>query len=98
MLELSSEGNAVRLPVKIVPGTSRTRYLGEWDRRARIGVSAPAEKGKANRAVTNFLAKLVGVRNRDVTIVSGHASSLKTIRIERVTADAVRAALQSAQS
>ena len=93
MLEISTEGNAILLPVKIVPGASRTRYVGLWEKRAKICVAAPPEKGKANRAVVAFLAGLLGVRERDVTVVEGLTTPLKTIRIERVTIDAVRAVL-----
>ena len=98
MLEMTTEGNAILLPVKVVPGASRTRYVGEWNARAKLAVAAPPEKGKANQAVTKFLADLLGVRKRDVSIVAGHTSTVKTIRIERVTADTVRAALQSDRS
>ena len=86
------------LPVKVVPGASRTRCLGEWEGRARIAVAAAPEKGKANAALAAFLAKLLSVRRRDVVVVAGHTSPLKTIRIERVSADAVRAALQPDRS
>ncbi len=86
------------LPVKVVPGASRTRCLGEWEGRARIAVAAAPEKGKANAALAAYLAKLLSVRRRDVVVVAGHTSPLKTIRIERVSADAVRAALQSDRS
>lgn len=100
MLDLRLEGDAVLLPVKVVPGASRTRFLGEWEGRARIAVAAAAEKGKANAALTAYLAKLLGVRKRDVTVVAGHASPLKTIRIgsQRGGIDAVRAALQAVRS
>jgi len=98
VLQLTLEGSAVLLPVKVVPGASRTRFLGEWEGRARVGVAAPAEKGKANAALVAFLAKLLDVRKRDVTVVDGHASPLKTIRIAQVTVDAVRAAMQPVQS
>ena len=98
MLELKLDGEAVLLPVKVVPGASRTRYLGEWEGRARIAVAAAPEKGKANAALAAYLAKLLAVRNRDVTVVVGHASPLKTIRIERVTIDAVHAAFQPVRS
>ena len=83
--------------VKVVPGASRTRILGEWDGRARMAVATPPEKGKANKALIAFLAKLLSVRKSDVTVVTGQSASVKTIRIKRVSADTVRAALQAAQ-
>ena len=98
MLKLTAEQNAVLVPVKAVPGASRTRYLGSWQQRARIAVAAAPEKGKANKAIIEFLAGLLSVRKRDVTIVAGHTSPLKTIRIERVTPEAVRTALQPDRS
>ncbi len=98
MLNIRSEGNAVLLPVKVVPGASRARFLGEWDGRVKLAVAAPAEKGKANEALRTFLAKLLGVRKSDVTIVSGATASVKTIRIERVTTDTVRAVFQPGRS
>ena len=98
MLQLTLVGEAVLLPVKVVPGASRTRCLGEWEGRARIAVAAAPEKGKANAALAAFLAKLLSVRRRDVVVVAGHTSPLKTIRIEQVSADAVRAALQPDRS
>lgn len=94
MLNLTTEENAVLLSVKVVPGASRTRFLGELDGRARISLAAPAEKGKANQALITFLARLLAVRKRDVTVVAGHKSPVKTVRIERVTPDTVRAVLQ----
>lgn len=98
VLRLIVEDNAVLLPVKIVPGASRTRFLGEWDGRARIAVAAPPEKGRANRAVLEFLAKRLGVAKKDLSVVAGLTSPLKTIRIDRATADAVRAALSPDRS
>lgn len=98
MLRVETEGNAVLLPVKVVPGASRTRYLGEWDGRARIAVAAAPEKGKANNALVAFLAGLLALRKSDVTVILGHTTPLKTIRIERATAEAVCAVLQHGRS
>jgi len=98
VLQLTLEGDAVLLPVKVVPGASRTRFLGEWEGRARIAVAAAPEKGKANAALAAFLAKLLSVRRRNVLVAAGHASTLKTIRIEGITVNAVRTALQPDRS
>lgn len=98
MLDLATQGNGVLLPVKVVPGASRTRYCGPWEGRARIAVTAPPEKGQANRAVRAFLANVLRVRKSDVTVIAGHTSPIKTIRIDRVTLEAVSTALQLARS
>ena len=98
MLEISESGGAVLLPVKIVPGASRTKYLGEWQGRARIAVAAPQEKGKANQAVVEFLSGLLDINRRQITVITGLTSPLKTIRIEGVSASAVQAAFQPRRS
>ena len=86
------------LAVKIVPGASRTRCLGELDGRAKIAVAAPPEAGKANKALTAFLANLLGVRQNAVSVESGATSPLKTIRLTGVGTAPVRRLLGSAQS
>lgn len=94
MLKLTTDDGAVILPVKVVPGASRTRHQGVLDGRAKIAVAAPPEKGKANDALVEYLAQLLGIRKRNVTVVAGHTSTRKKIRIEQVTVNAVRDALE----
>lgn len=91
MLELTAEEHGVLLKIKVVPGASRTRLLGHWDGRVKVAVAAPPEKGKANRALVAFLAGRLGLRKRDVRVVSGKTGPLKTVRLEGVDCDAVRA-------
>jgi uncharacterized protein (TIGR00251 family) len=98
MLRITTEENAVLLPVKVVAGASRTRYLGELDGRAKVAVASPPEKGKANKTLTAYMARLLGVRSSDVKVASGQTSPLKTLRIEGVTSAAVLAALQHPRS
>ncbi len=93
MIEIRQEQGAVLLAVKVVPGASRTRCLGELDGRAKIAVAAPPEGGKANKALTTFLANLLGVRKNAVSIQSGATSPLKTVRISGVGTAQVRRAL-----
>ena len=61
-------------------------------------MAAPPEKGKANLALAAHLAKLLGLNRREVSVVAGHGHPLKTLRIDGVTADAVRAALSPDRS
>lgn len=94
MVEIHVKDGAVLLPVKVVPGASRTRLMGVWQGRVKIAVAAAPEKGKANDALAAFLAKELGVRVRDVSVSAGATSPQKTLRIERASIDAVRAALK----
>lgn len=48
---------------------------------------AQPEKGKANKAVIQTLAKALGLAKSDFTLVSGGTARLKTLRISREAAD-----------
>jgi uncharacterized protein (TIGR00251 family) len=90
MIELRTEDDAVLLPVKVVPGASRTRFAGELDGRAKFAVAAPPERGKANVALIAFLAKKLGVRRQSITVQQGATSPTKVLRIEGVKTDVVQ--------
>jgi hypothetical protein len=98
VIELTVEDGGVLVPVRAVPGASRTCIVGELDGRLKVTVAAPPEKGKANKAIVSLLADAVGVSRRDVRVVAGLTHTLKTIRIDRAEVGAVRAALQPDRS
>ena len=81
------------LPVKVVPGASRTRCLGELDGRAKIAVASPAEGGRANKALLAFLARQIGVSKSALTVETGLTSPVKTVRIEQASAEQVLSSL-----
>ncbi len=65
-----------RLKIKVIPKASRNRVLIK-EGRVVVYVTAPPEKGKANREVLKLLKRLTGVR---VEIVSGEKAREKVIR------------------
>ncbi len=67
---------------KIVPGSSKTSLAGALDGMIKIKVAAPPEKGKANQCLIAFLARQLGVKKKDVQIVSGQTNPVKHVRIE----------------
>jgi uncharacterized protein YggU (UPF0235/DUF167 family) len=56
---------------------------------------APPERGKANRALQEFLAEQLDVSPSAVDILSGHTSRRKRVRVEGTSADAIRALLST---
>lgn len=77
---------ACRIDLKVVPGASRSGVAGVLGDRVKVRVAAPPQEGRANDAVRDLLADALGVRPRDVTIVSGHGSPEKTARVAGVDA------------
>ena len=53
----------------------------------KVRVRAVADGGEANRAVTELLAKAVGVTKASVRITSGATSRLKQVAIDGATAE-----------
>lgn len=91
--EHDPRGPSVRLDVKVVPGARRDEIAGPLGDRLKIRVAAPPEDGRANKSVCALVAKALGVRASDVTVIAGPASAEKTLRIAGRSAADVRAAL-----
>jgi uncharacterized protein (TIGR00251 family) len=73
----------VTLRVKVIPRSTRSEAVGELsDGTLKVRIAAPPEKGKANEELCRFLAAHHGVARSAVTIVSGHASGLKLVRLD----------------
>ena len=71
------------LRVKVIPRSSRTELAGILaDGTWKVKVAAVPEKGRANRALRDFIAEKLGVAKTRVRIVSGETSQLKRIRVD----------------
>ena len=97
----ASDGEGVRLNVRVTPRARKSAVTGlveGAEGRAAIAVklAAPPVDGAANQALIAFLAVELGVGRSAVQIVSGEKSRLKTVRIARLSPDAVRAWLANA--
>jgi hypothetical protein len=71
----------VRLAVRVIPRSSRDEVGGERDGRLVVRTTAPPVDDAANAAVVRLVAAHLGVRPRDVTIVSGHRSRDKVLEV-----------------
>jgi uncharacterized protein (TIGR00251 family) len=74
----------LRVPIRVKPGSSRTRVGGEWGAdppRLVVAVQARAVDGKANKAVVEALAAELGVSRRLVRIVAGLKNRSKLVEI-----------------
>jgi uncharacterized protein (TIGR00251 family) len=70
-----------RLSVRVAPGAARSAVVGRHGTGWRLRVSAPPVDGRANEAVERLLAEALGLRVRDVGIVSGHGARDKTVAL-----------------
>jgi uncharacterized protein (TIGR00251 family) len=86
----------LRLSVKVVPGSSRDCIVGWLAESIKIRVKANAEKGAANRAVEEVIAKALGKPKQRIRIVSGRSATRKMVEIERLNEKEVHQKLSAA--
>lgn len=96
MLELGTSEAGVQFRVKVIPGASRSRIVGEMDGALKVAVAAPPEKGKANQAVLTLLAEALGVKRADLHIETGVTGRYKRCLVSGVGVEQVRQALEQA--
>ena len=86
-----------RLAVRVQPGARATSLVG-WmaDGTLKVRVSAPPEGGKANRAVEELLAAVVGVRTGAVKVVRGQTARAKQVEVDGLDEAAMRSRITAA--
>jgi uncharacterized protein YggU (UPF0235/DUF167 family) len=78
---LAREVVPVRLGIRVRPGASRVRVGPGHDGLLQVAVPARAVDGKATEAALKALAEALGVRRRDVILVTGATSRTKVVDI-----------------
>ena len=78
--------------VWVVPGSSRTEVVGLHGDALKVRVSAPAVKGRANRALVRLLTDLLAPAT--VELASGGTSRTKTIVVGGADLGSVRERLR----
>jgi len=79
--------------IRLQPRSKREEVVGERAGAIVVRVTAPPVDGKANAALCAFIAKAAGVSASSVEVVRGQTSRDKVVRVQGVTAEALRAAL-----
>ncbi len=73
------------LPVKVIPNAPRDEVAGWVGESLKVKIHAPALEGRANAALTEFLAARLGLPRRAVSVVRGERSNHKVIGIVGLT-------------
>ncbi len=77
----SRHGECLRIAVHVQPNASRTEIAGLLEGALKIRLHAPPVDGKANEALTQFIAERLKVAKRDVTVSRGHGSRQKLLEV-----------------
>jgi len=71
----------ILINVRVIPSSSRERVVQE-ENRLKLYVSAPAESGRANKALIELLSGYLKKRKTDITIIRGARSRNKVVRVD----------------
>jgi uncharacterized protein (TIGR00251 family) len=92
-LELTPHARGTIVGVKAQPQARRNGLNGVHGGRLRVQVTAVAEQGRANAAVIEVLAEVLGIAKSRIELLSGGSSPAKRFLIAGLEPEAVRAAL-----
>lgn len=80
-----TKDNTIRLRLAVQPGAKRTTIVGEYDHCLKIKIAAPPVDGAANEEVLTFMAGLLGLKHRQIKLVSGQMSRRKTLELQGIS-------------
>ena len=84
MIELKPHAEGVVLPVRAMPGASRSGVRGEHRGGLKVAVTQIAEKGKANAAIVEVLADALALKRSQIELISGEGHRDKQFLIRGV--------------
>ncbi|TWT76371.1 hypothetical protein CA13_68650 [Planctomycetes bacterium CA13] len=90
MIQIEAKANDCLFQVHVTPKSKRPSIGGLHDGALRVSVAEPADKGKANKAVTQAIASLLKVAKSRVEVLRGETSRRKTIRVRDVTIEELK--------
>jgi uncharacterized protein (TIGR00251 family) len=96
-LGMNARGGGVRFAVHARPGSSRSAILGVREGSLDVALQAPPADGAANTELCRLLARALGVRQSNVSIVSGASSRNKLVDVGGLEVQAARAMLRGAK-
>ena len=92
---LLTEKDSVHISIKAFPGSSRNEFAGIRNKNLCVRIAAAPEDGRANDCLCEFLAKTLGCAKRDVVLIKGKKSKLKTVSVPAMYAKILKEKISS---
>ncbi len=84
MIALEPHSQGTILPVRAHAGARRNEIRGAQDGMLKVSVTQAPEKGKANKAIVELLAKALGLRKSQIEVLTGETSPQKRLLVRDV--------------
>lgn len=87
MIALQPHPEGTILSVRAHAGARRNEVRGEQEGMLKVSVTRAPEKGKANKAILELIARRLGLRKSQIELVSGETSPQKRFLVRDVAAE-----------
>ena len=87
---LTDTKNGVVINVLATPRAARNQIQGLHGDAIKIRLKAPPVDGKANEALVDFLSEILGIPQRQITLVAGQTNRQKRLSVQGLTMELVR--------
>jgi len=78
---IRTEGDSLYIDIKVIPGASKNEIAGIRDNRLCVKIASVPQDGRANDSLRGFFAKTFDCAKRDVVLMRGEKSRLKTVAV-----------------
>ncbi len=95
-IALADHQGGVVLPVKAQAGARQVGIRGEHDGMLKVSVTQVAEKGKANKALVDAVAKGLGLARSQVELIAGELMPQKRFLIRGISREELAARIEAA--
>ena len=95
MIELTESDGCILFSVKAQPSAKRNAITGEHAGMLKVAVTAAPEKGKANLAIAEVLAKQLRLGKSQLTLRRGDTSQQKVFQISGLAKGEVAERIQA---
>jgi uncharacterized protein len=85
LINFTEKDNAVIFAVRVIPRSSRSEIVGEYNGVLKVKLNSPPVDGEANKELIALLAKIFQVSKSDVEIIGGQTSKLKQVKITNIS-------------
>ena len=95
MIRIAGTENSLSFEVRVIPRSSKSEIVGEYDGALKVKLASPPVEGAANDELIKIIAKAFDVPKSAVEISAGHTSKRKMVRISGSDPEKIAAVLQS---
>ena len=94
MIELSDHAEGMVLPVRAQPGARKNAIVGKQEGALKVAVTAPADQGRANKALVELLREMLDLKRSQVELLSGDKNRNKNFLIRGLTREMLMTRIQ----